>query len=117
MSKESFKVFVRKHPSLIQYVNNNTMTWQKFYDIFDLYGEDSDIWEKYFKDDDASSFKIDNIRELLNMVRNVDLDFVQKSISGMQKAIGLIQDLGIGKNNSNNTEIYEPRPMYKYFED
>ena len=117
MSKESFKVFVRKHPTLINFVNNNTMTWQKFYDIYDLYGEESSVWDKYFTNDTTlTSFKVENIKELVNMVRNVDLDSVQKSISGMQKAINLIQDLGIGKKVS-NSDVYEPRPMYKYFED
>ena len=115
MSKESFKLFVRKHPTLINYVNNNTMSWQKFYDIYDLYGEDSDVWDKYFKEE-SSNIKIDSIKELLNMIRNVDLNSVQKGISGMQKAINLIQDLGIGKE-SINRDIYEPRAMYKYFED
>ena len=118
MSKESFKEFVKKHPGLANYVNNNSMTWQKFYDMYDLYGESNDIWNKYFTDISSPNVKIDNIKELLQMVRNVDLDSVQKSISGMQKAIGLIQDLGIGKASSDSSDDrYEPRPMYKYFED
>ena len=36
MSKEEFKSFVRKNPSLIKYVNNNSMTWQKGYKIVTL---------------------------------------------------------------------------------
>lgn len=118
MSKESFKVFVRQHPELVNYVNNNSMTWQKFYDMYDLYGENNTVWDKYFNKGLSTNYsKTDNIKELFNMVRNVDLDSVQKGISGMQKAIGLIQDLGIGKQTTSSTSAYEPRPMYKYFED
>lgn len=118
MSKESFKVFVRQHPELVNYVNNNSMTWQKFYDMYDLYGENNTVWDKYFNKVLSTNYsKTDNIKELFNMVRNVDLDSVQKGISGMQKAIGLIQDLGIGKQTTSSTSAYEPRPMYKYFED
>lgn len=43
MSKEEFKSFVRKNPSLIKYVNNNSMTWQKFYEMYDMYGESNDV--------------------------------------------------------------------------
>ena len=114
MSKERFKNFVRLHPELSNYVNNNQMTWQKFYDMYDLYGEDNSIWNKYLNNN-----KTENIKELFNMIRSVDLDSVQKSISGMQKAIGLIQDLGIGVGSKKVEESInrEPKQMYKYFED
>ena len=36
MSKEEFKGFVQKNPKLIEYVRNNEMTWQKFYELYDL---------------------------------------------------------------------------------
>ena len=35
MSKDAFKSFVKLNPSLASFVNNNTMTWQKFYEIYD----------------------------------------------------------------------------------
>jgi hypothetical protein len=47
MSKDSFKAFVSKKPELAEYVKDNTMTWQKFYEIYDIYGENEEIWNKY----------------------------------------------------------------------
>ena len=47
MKKEEFKEFVRKHPNLIKYVKSNEMTWQKFYEMYDLYGEEESIWKDY----------------------------------------------------------------------
>lgn len=122
MSKENFKGFVRKHPELVTHVNNNTMSWQKFYDMYDLYGEDNSVWDTYFKKAQTTvsvSNKTESVKELFNMIKNVDLNSVQKGISGMQKAIGLIQELGIGSatNTNSNVDNYEPRPMYKNFED
>ena len=39
MSKiDDFKEFVRKNPSLISQVKENNMTWQQFYEFYDLYG-------------------------------------------------------------------------------
>lgn len=122
MSKENFKGFVRKHPELVTHVNNNTMSWQKFYDMYDLYGEDNSVWDTYFKKAQTTVSvpnKTESVKELFNMIKNVDLNSVQKGISGMQKAIGLIQELGIGSatNTNSNVDNYEPRPMYKNFED
>ena len=122
MSKETFKAFVRNHPELISKVNNSDMTWRKFYEMYDMYGEDNDIWNDYFirtnTTNTAGSFMKDtSIQELVNMVKKIDLDSVRKGINGLQKAIGIVQDLGIGKSKDNITNNYEPRPMYKYFED
>ena len=40
MSKETFKEFISKKPELIDYIKNGEMTWQKFYELYDIYGED-----------------------------------------------------------------------------
>ena len=76
MSVDSFKMFVRKNPNLIKYVNNNEMTWQKFYEMYDLYGEDNSIWDKYVKEENIDimhdtiyfikdeTWKVINIRSL-----------------------------------------------------
>ena len=47
MSKEDFKAFVRTKPELANYVTSGDMTWQKFYELYDIYGEDNTIWDKY----------------------------------------------------------------------
>ena len=47
MSKEGFKEFVKKNTNLINYVENGKTDWQHLYELYDLYGENSNIWEKY----------------------------------------------------------------------
>lgn len=121
MSKDSFKLFVRKHPELIKYVNNNQMTWQKFYDMYALYGEeDKEAWKDYFtaKSSGSSSVKKEfKWNDVIQYIKNVDMESVQKGISGIEKAISFIQDLGLVKNPVSYNDNYEPRPMYKRFED
>ena len=120
MSKETFKIFVRNHPELVSKVNNQEMTWQRFYEMYDMYGEDSNVWKNYFSPATATTTptnKDASLQELINMVKEVDLDTVRRGINGLQKAIGIVQDLGIGSNKNQRTESYQPRPMYKYFED
>ena len=49
-------------------------------------------------------------------IKNIDLNSVQKGITNIQKALGLLQDIGLG-NSSNHSNAYEPRPMYQHFDD
>ena len=117
--KEEFKMFVKQHPELIRYVKEDNMTWQKFFEIYSIYGSDQNIWSKYFNDNNSSSsITKDNmsVSDLINMVKNVDLDSVQKNISNISKALGLVQSL-ITKDEIPNTDTYTPRPLYKKFED
>ena len=44
--KTSFKEFVSHHPELITFVKNKESTWQDFYEIYDIYGEDEKAWNK-----------------------------------------------------------------------
>ena len=129
-NKEEFKLFVKSHPELIRYVKNGEMTWQKFYEIYDIYGDSSDAWKDYLVSNENVSFnnneeikenineKKENvsITDVIDMVKKVDLNSVQKNITNISKALGIVQSL-ITKDEVNTTESYTPRPLYKKFED
>ena len=112
--KENFKAFIRNNPSLIDYVNNGTKTWQQFYEMYDIYGENNSIWNKYMDVDNKSTTVGDtSLKDLFNMIKKVDLESVRKGAEGLQKAITLFQ--GLGTKIPANT--YQARPMYQHFED
>ena len=119
MSKETFKNFVRNYPELGNSVIDNKTSWQKLYELYELYGENSSVWDKYISKKETSTANLDtretSFSELINMIKKVDLDSVQKGVNNLQKTIGLLQDIGIGSKTKVPT--YEPRPMYKYFDD
>lgn len=114
MSKETFKLFARNHPELGTSVMDNKTSWQKLYELYEMYGEESHVWDKYFVRNKATT-ETSSFSDLINMIRNVDLESVQKGVNNLQKTIGLLQDIGIGAKTREPT--YEPRPMYKYFDD
>lgn len=117
LSKESFKEFVRNNPSLINYVNEGKKTWQEFYEMYDIYGETSDIWKKYNEVGDtvstATTVGDTSLKDIFNMLKKIDLESVRKGAEGLQKAIALVQDFA--KPSTNNT--YQARPLYQHFED
>ena len=120
MSKVEFKEFVRKNPELISHVEKNETSWQKLYEIYDLYGEDASVWEKYKTKNEATTAnnKTTNqpLKDLLNMVKGIDLNTVQKGLNSLDKAIEAFK--GLTPSGTENTVTnYEPRPTYRYFED
>ena len=119
MSKDSFKNFVRKNPSLISFVNSKEKTWQDFYEMYELYGENSSVWSKYlYKSSNTRSSFLkpeDAVKELVTMIKGIDLASIQKGITNVQKTISLVQDLGIG--SSKDISKYEARPTFRHFDD
>ena len=120
--KEEFKQFVSSHPELIKFVNNGNMTWQKFYEMYDMYGTDDSVWSTYLKDavttgvaatTAASAFSFNDV---INWVKGIDLDSVQSGINNIQRVVGMVQDF-TKKDATPKKEEYKPRPIYKHFED
>lgn len=122
--KDDFKLFVSKHPELITNVKNNNMTWQKYYEIYDLYGEDEDKWKIYTENRSDSVRKIGGLGSLSNIgdfVKKIDVNSIQKHVNTVQKAIGLFKEFG-SKGASNVAKVASKgptslRPINKFFED
>ena len=119
--KEEFKAFVKENPFLIQYIKEGKKTWQDFYEMYDLYGEDEDAWGKLLNEENKSTVKSDSrggyLDELVKMAKNVDMDKVQEGISSLQKTLGLFGELFAAKKDDSGKKEYNPRPLYKRFED
>ncbi len=87
---DNFKKFVSHHPEFVDYVKNNRVSWQTFYELYDIYGEDDKIWDKYISSDIKDSI---NIKGLFNTLKNINLDSLEESIGSIQKAVGLVEEL------------------------
>ena len=56
----NFKSFVRRNPNLITYVREKNTSWQEFYELYDLYGEDPTIWNKYLNKEERGAKESSN---------------------------------------------------------
>jgi len=118
---DSFKTFVKKNPKLVNHVRSGSMSWQKFYELYDLYGDEKSIWDEYLKEERKETREIkktsnSTFSNILEMAKNIDANKLQDGISSIQKAIGLFGDMLIkDKPEDNNT--YTPRPIYRRFDD
>ena len=130
MKKDEFKEFVKKNPRLISYVKTNEMTWQKFYEMYDIYGEDENVWKEYINNNSLKNSNTTGttkiakagiagltLSEVVNWFKNVDLDGIQEGIGNVQRVLGVVQDFSKKDNTKTTKETYKPRPLYKHFED
>ena len=128
MKKEEFKEFVKNNPKLIKYVKNNEMTWQKFYEMYDLYGSEESVWKDYMGETKTEKKEIEKtakagisgltLSEVVKWFKNVDLDGIQEGIGNVQRVLGVVQDFSKKDSSSEPTKsTYKPRPLYKHFED
>ena len=89
--KELFKNFIGAHPEILKYIKNKEMTFQDFFERYDIYGEESNVWDKYFKDNIETD---DNkLKELSGLLKNINIDSIEHHVNNAQKVIGIIQEL------------------------
>ena len=113
--KDDFKAFIKDKPELVEYIKNKEMTMQGFYEIYDVYGDSKEAWKPYLKDRNNI-----NPQKIGDILKNIDLDDVQKHINTAQKALGAVSEFAT-KNESNVANIIKgpltSRPLNKFFED
>lgn len=144
MSKlEEFKKYVKKYPKLISYVKEGKMSWQDFYELYDIYGENDEVWSKYVSesvsdgdnntntdtnksintdsvssdDSNKESKSITSVGDVVKMIKNMDVNKVQDGISSLQKAVDLFSTIFIKDGSKTSGSTYTPRPIYRRFDD
>ena len=116
--KDEFKEFIRNKPELVEYIKNKEMTMQGFYEIYDVYGNDENAWKPYIRIEEVK----DTIStpKLTDIMKNINVDELQKHINTAQKALGVVEELTSKGGNTINNIVKGPltsRPLNKFFED
>jgi len=122
-TKDDFKLFARKHPELVKHIKNGETSWQKLYEIYDIYGEEDSAWSDYFRNNTTTTTKSGdyNFKSITEKLKNLDFNSIQEHITTAQKALGIVQELTSKGASSTATstaaETINPRPINKIFED
>ena len=107
MSKQSFILYARNHPEFASHVLNGKVSWQQLYELYEIYGEDSNIWNNYTKNDyDLNSFK-----EVFKVIKNVDLDSLKLLYYPDVKKLGFRYKIVLFADRILNRNIREEREM------
>ena len=107
---------------LICVVATSKLTDEDRDSLVHLYGEDNSVWNEYLNKDTTvnttktESKKSSKFSDILDMAKNLDTNKLQDGISSVQKAIGLIGDMLV-KDKKPDASTYNPRPIYRRFDD
>lgn len=122
--KEEFKEFVKLNPEFAYSVKNGKTSWQELYQIYDLYGSQSELFNQYRKT--KISDKIANnlsVKDIVNGLKNINIDVLQENLNGLGKAVSFIEELtNTFKKDENKTEIETKKkgkvePINRFFDD
>ncbi len=97
-SMEAFKLFVRKHPSLVMEVRRGIYTWQEIYEDWYLLGEDNPVWQGYRSGEEITGppeskekkEEMERAASLFESLKNMDVQAMQKHVSTLSNALGTI---------------------------
>ena len=92
--KEEFKEFVKLNPEFAYSVKNGKTSWQELYQIYDLYGKESNLFDQYRKTKVTDSI-VNNlgVKDIVNSLKNINIDVLQENLNGLGKAVSFIEDL------------------------
>lgn len=120
-SKDDFKLFASKHPELVRHIKNGNTTWQKLYEIYDIYGEQESVWEEYLETEKVTRPNDYNFKNFTDKLKSIDFNSIQEHINTAQKALGIVQELTSKGASTKASETIisstAPRPINKIFED
>ena len=101
--KDDFKEFASKNPSLAKYIENGEMSWQKFYELYDIYGEDSDVW-KQFRTEEKDGKVNSSVKSVLSNLKNIDIDKLEENISSLEKTLGFLEEIVLSRNEKKESK-------------
>ena len=99
--KDEFKIFASKNKYLANAVNSGKTTWQKLFEMFDIYGEKSDIWNsfKIVKEVKEEKNLSSTVKSVIDNIKKIDVDKLEENIGSLQKALGFLEEIVVTKDS------------------
>lgn len=121
--KEEFKDFLKRNSYLSRFVNDGSTTYQKLFETYDIYGENSEVWNEFrnAKHSNIGDTKVtDSVKSVLNNLKNIDLDKLEENISSLEKALGFLEEIVLSrseKKTEKKTSKKKNADIERFFED
>ncbi|ERJ13487.1 spore coat protein YlbD [Haloplasma contractile] len=134
MSKalDEFKEFVRTYPKLKHDVRDGKRSWQSIYEEWVLLGDDGS-WDEFKEDaepqpvdakESKASSSIDSselLKSALSYVKKLNPDDITKTLSSVQKVVGIFQGLSSGSGDNKQKVNFTPKrrvdPLFRRYDD
>lgn len=123
-SKEEFKIFVGKYPSFASHVLKGKTSWQKLFELYNLYDEDASVWDEYKSEvAERTAEKVASsvsFASIVNSLKGINLDSFQSNLSNIQKAVSFLEEFtrkDPKKEESKKSSVKEPGNIDRFYTD
>lgn len=110
----SFREFLHEHPRLIVEVREGKRTWNELYQDWYILGEDDEVWKPYKKEEKSkvlSSKGTESFAPIVDMLKNINFDELQRHISQVNGVIGHVQKMLEQFQKPSNQQKYPRDPF------
>lgn len=112
-SVQDFKLFLKSNPKIVKDVRMGKKTWQEIYEDWSLLGDQDEVWNEYKeekkeKDETEKTDKGEFISQLLNQLKKMDPDQIQKQIGNFSQVLGVVQGVISQFQSSGQSESAPP---------
>lgn len=115
---DEFKKFIKNNSFLVDKVHNKETTWQKLYEIYDIYGPEHEMFKKNIINNKASSLLTkDGLNNAFNVIKNVDLEKVSNGLENVKKVVGAIQEITKPVAKEASIPEYMKKSTFKRYND
>lgn len=123
---EQFKDFVRQNMYLKTAVDRRMITWQKAYELYDLFGESASDFEDIrikvetqqatttTTSTTTSTASSSSTYDILNILSTIDYNKVGNTIDQLQRILGVVKDF---TKQEDNPDPAKSRRVFKRFND
>jgi len=121
--KEKFKEYIRKHPSLVKSVNGGVITWQGLYELYDIYGENDDVFKEFYTEEkkvvETSSDEKISLKNIISTFKEINVDEIKKNLESMQKTLTFLEEFVLPDKKEEKLieTVVNPKPLDNFFED
>ena len=102
-TKENFKDFLKRNTYLSKSVNSGKTTYQKLFEAYDIYGEDSEVW-KQFRTEEKDGKVNSSVKSVLSNLKNIDIDKLEENISSLEKTLGFLEEIVLSRNEKKESK-------------
>ena len=102
-TKENFKDFLKRNTYLSKSVNSGKTTYQKLFETYDIYGEDSEVW-KQFRTEEKDGKVNSSVKSVLSNLKNIDIDKLEENISSLEKTLGFLEEIVLSRNEKKESK-------------
>lgn len=120
-TKDNFKEFAFRNKYLASSVTSGKTSWQKLFELYDIYGEESDVWNEFknirkVKEETKLS---DTVKSVVDNIKNIDVDKLEENIGSLQKALGFLEEIMVSKDKKESkiTSKKSLKDIERFFDD